>query len=155
PGGNVTGVSNFSTMLATKRLELLHQLVPQTTSIGILVDPTGGPASSTQQAELTEAAKALGLQLIVLNASNEQEIDAAFASLPRQRTGALLLTDTTFFTGRREQLVALARSNAVPTMHTFRESALAGGLISYASSLTHAMRRTGNYVARILNGEKP
>jgi putative ABC transport system substrate-binding protein len=154
PGANVTGVSNFSTVLAAKRLELLHQLVPKATSIGILVDPTGA-ASDTQKTELQEAAKALGLQLTALNASNEEEIDAAFASLLRQRTGALLLTDTTFFSNRREQLVALARFNAIPTMFTFRESAVAGGLISYASSLTHAVRRTGNYVARILNGEKP
>jgi putative ABC transport system substrate-binding protein len=154
PGGNVTGVSNFSTVLAAKRLELLHQLVPKATSIGIPVDPTGA-ASDTQKTELQEAAKVLGLHLTVLNASNEQEIDAAFASLLRQRTGALLLTDTTFFSDRREQLAALARFNAVPTMCTFRESAVAGGLISYASSLTHAVHRTGNYVARILNGEKP
>jgi putative tryptophan/tyrosine transport system substrate-binding protein len=154
PGGNITGVSNFSTALVAKRLELLHQLVPKTASIGILIDPMSG-SSATQRTELQEAANALGLQPLFLNASNEQEIDTAFGTLVRQRTGALLLTDTAFFNARREQLVTLARFNAVPTMYTFGEFAVAGGLISYASSVKDAMRRTGNYVARVLNGEKP
>jgi putative ABC transport system substrate-binding protein len=154
PGGNITGVSNFSTALSEKRLELLHQLAPKAASIGILVDPTGA-SSETQTTELQEAANALGLQLIFLNASNEQEIDAAFGTLVRRRTGALLLTDATFFFARREQLVTLARFNAIPTMYAFRQFVAAGGLISYASSSTDAARRAGNYVARILNGEKP
>src|SRR5271154_3133749 len=94
-------------------------------------------------------------KLLVLNASNDQEIDAAFATLVRQRVGALLLADFTFFNSRRDPLVALARFNAVPTMYTFRDFAVAGGLISYAPSLTDAWRKAGNYVARILNGENP
>jgi putative tryptophan/tyrosine transport system substrate-binding protein len=154
PGRNVTGVSNISTALAAKRLELLHQLAPKAHSVGILVDPTG-PASDTEKTELQEAANALDVQLMFLNASTEHEIDAAFATLVQRRTEALLLTDFTFFNDRREQLVGLARLNRLPTMYTFREFAVAGGLISYASSLTEATRRTGNYVARILNGEKP
>jgi putative ABC transport system substrate-binding protein len=154
PGGNVTGVTNFTAAIATKRLDLLHQLIPKASSIGILVNATDA-AMSTQETDLREAANSLGVQLIVLNASNEQEIDAAFATLVQQRIGALLLTDNAFFYDRREQLVALARFNVVPTMYTFREAAAAGGLLSYASSFTDAMRRTGSYVARILNGEKP
>jgi putative ABC transport system substrate-binding protein len=154
PGGNLTGVTNISTTLAAKRLEVLHQLTPNAAAVGILIDPTGAP-SDTQTTDLQEAASILGLRLILLNASNEQEIDAAFAALVQQRVGALLLTDNTFFNGRREQLVTLARFNAIPTMYTFREFAVAGGLISYASSITDAYRRTGSYVARILNGEKP
>jgi putative tryptophan/tyrosine transport system substrate-binding protein len=154
PGGNVTGVSNFSTTLAAKRLELLHQLAPKARSVGILVDPMG-TISDTQKTQLQEAASALDLQLMFLNASTEQEIDAAFATLVQRQTGALLLADQPFFIDRLEQLVALARFNAVPTMYTFRQFAVAGGLISHASSLTEAHRRTGNYVARILRGEKP
>ena len=102
-----------------------------------------------------EAARGLGLQLVFLNASNEREIDAAFTTLVQRRLGALLLTDTPLFNARREQLVTLARFNAIPTMYTFREFAVSGGLISYASSITDATRRSGVYVARILKGEKP
>jgi putative ABC transport system substrate-binding protein len=154
PGANVTGVTNIATTLAAKRLEVLHQLTPNAPVVGIFIDPTL-PASDTQATDLQEAASVLGLKLILLNASNDQEIDAAFATLVQRRIGALLLTDSSFFNGRREQLVTLARFNAIPTMYTFREFAAAGGLISYASSLTDAYRRTGGYVARILKGEKP
>src|SRR5712691_127902 len=119
PGGNVTGVTNVSTTLAAKRLELLHKLTPNAAAIGIFIDPNGA-TSDTQKTDLQEAASALGLQPIFLNTSNEQEIDAAFATLVQQRTGALLLTDTTFFNGRREQLVTLARHYSIPTMYTFR-----------------------------------
>jgi putative tryptophan/tyrosine transport system substrate-binding protein len=154
PGGNVTGVSNYSAALVKKRFELLHQLVPKASPIAILLDPTSA-SSASQRTELQEAATALGLELTFLNASNEQEIDAAFATIMRQRTGALLLADNTFFNFRREQLVTLARFSAVPTMYTFREFAEAGGLISYTSNVADAHRRTGIYVARILNGEKP
>jgi putative ABC transport system substrate-binding protein len=154
PGGNITGVSNFATALAAKRLQLLHQLAPKATSIGVLVDPKT-PSSETQKTELQEAAGALSLELHFLNASNEREIDKAFTFVVQRRIGALLLADSTFFNARREQLTTLARFNVVPTMYTFREFAVAGGLISYASSLTDAGRRTGKYVARVLNGEKP
>jgi putative ABC transport system substrate-binding protein len=154
PGGNVTGITNVATTLAAKRLELLHRLTPSAAAIGALVDPAG-QVSSDQITDLRNAAGALGLQLIVLNASTEQEIDAAFATLVQQRIGALFLTDTTFFNSRREQFVTLARFNSIPTMYTFREFVVAGGLISYASSLTATNRLAGIYVARILNGEKP
>jgi putative tryptophan/tyrosine transport system substrate-binding protein len=147
-------VTNISATLAAKRLELVHQLAPDAATIGILVDPTG-PAYDTQSIDLQEAASVLGLKLLVLNASNDQEIDAAFATLVRQRVGALLLADFTFFNSRRDQLVALARFNAVPTMYTFRDFAVAGGLISYASSLTDAYRQVGVYTGRVLKGEKP
>jgi putative tryptophan/tyrosine transport system substrate-binding protein len=144
----------MSTTLAPKRLELLHQLVPKAASIGVLVDPTGA-ASDTQTTELQRAADALGLQLVYLDGSNEQEIDRAFATLARQRTGALLITDNPTLGFRREQLVTLARFNAIPTMYVFRDFAEVGGLMSYAASRTDFNRRVGNYVARILRGEKP
>ena len=128
---------------------------PNAATIGILVDPTGDPAAHIQTTDLQEAASGLGLQLVFLNASNEREIDAAFTTLVQRRLGALLLTDTPLFNARREQLVTLARFNAIPTMYTFREFAVSGGLISFASSITDATRRSGVYVARILKGEKP
>jgi putative ABC transport system substrate-binding protein len=121
---------------------------PNAATIGILVDPAGGPAADIQTTDLQEGARGLGLQLVFLNASNEREIDAAFTTLVQRRLGALLLTDTPLFNARREQLVTLARFNAIPTMYTFREFAVSGGLISYASSITDATRRSGVYVAR-------
>jgi putative ABC transport system substrate-binding protein len=155
PGGNITGVSNVSSALAAKRLELLHRLAPDAATIGVLVDPTNSAATDVQTIDLQEAVSGLGLQLMLLNASNEHEIDAAFAKLMQQRVGALLLTDSPLFNSRREQLVTLARFIAIPTIYTFREFAVAGGLISYASSVTDATRRAGVYVARVLKGEKP
>ena len=154
PGGNVTGVTNTTVGLATKRLGLLHELAPQAATIAVLGDPTSG-TFEPQMTELQDAASPLGLQLIFLNASSASEIDAAFTTLVQQRAGALLITDTPFFNGRREQLVSLAARYAVPTIYTFRQFAAAGGLISYASSLTDAIRRAGVYVGRILKGEKP
>ena len=155
PGGNITGVSNVSSTLAAKRLELLHKLAPDAATIGVLVDPTNSAATDVQTADLQEAASGLGLRLMLLNASNEHEIDAAFATLVQQRVGALLLTDHPLFNSLREQLVTLARFNAIPTTYTFREFAVSGGLISYASSITDATRRAGVYVARVLKGERP
>jgi putative ABC transport system substrate-binding protein len=153
PGGNITGFTNIAATLAAKRFELLHQLVPQSDTIGILTDPVAD--RSTQTADLQDAASALGLKAVVLNASDDREIDAAFATIVRQPITALLLTDQAFFNSRREQLVALARFNIVPAMYTFPEFARVGGLISYSSSMTDLMHRTAAYVARILEGEKP
>jgi putative ABC transport system substrate-binding protein len=153
PGGNVTGVNNITTTLGAKRIELLHKLVPKADKIGVFIDPNTA-APDTQRTALHDAASALGLQLIFLRAGNEQEIDAAFTTLVQQRVRALLLIDSAFFNNRREQLVTLARFNAIPTMYTFRAFAETGGLMSYASSLTDLYRRVGIYVARILHGEK-
>jgi putative tryptophan/tyrosine transport system substrate-binding protein len=154
PGGNVTGVTNTTVGLAAKRLGLLHDLVPNATTIAIIGDPTSGTFED-QTTELQEAARTLGLTLILLNASSEQQIDAAFETLSKRHAGALLLTDTPLFNSRREQLVELAAHYGVPTIYTFRQFAVTGGLISYASSITDANRRAGVYVARILRGEKP
>jgi putative tryptophan/tyrosine transport system substrate-binding protein len=154
PGGNVTGISNITPGLTTKRLELLHKLAPHATTIAILINSTGTNAEITTR-DLLEAAGILGLHVVFLRVSSERDLDAAFVTLEQQRAGALLLTDSTLFNNRRDQLVALAARYAVPTMYTFREFAAAGGLISYASSLTEAYRQTGAYTARILKGEKP
>jgi putative tryptophan/tyrosine transport system substrate-binding protein len=120
PGGNITGVTNFSAALAAKRIELLHFLVPNVDTIGILTDPVAD--RSTQTTDVQDAVRALGLKAVVLNASNDQEIDAAFATIVRQRIAALLLTDQVFYNSRREQLITLARFNGVPAMYTFRNS---------------------------------
>jgi ABC-type uncharacterized transport system substrate-binding protein len=154
PGGNVTGVNNIAATLGAKRIELLHKLVPKADKIGVFIDPNTA-APDTQRTALQQAASALGLQLIFLRASNEQEIDAAFTTLVQQQVRALFLIDSAFFNNRREQLVTLARFNAIPTMYTFRDFVATGGLMSYAPSLTDAYRRVGIYVARILHGEKP
>jgi putative ABC transport system substrate-binding protein len=154
PGGNITGITNVTATLAAKRLELLHRLTPKVATIGVLIDPAN-PSSDGERTDVRDAAGALGLRPIFLNATDEHEIDAAFATLVQRRIEALLLTDSGFFNGRREQLVTLARFNAIPTMYTFREFAVAGGLISYASTVTDTRRQAGIYVARVLNGEKP
>jgi putative tryptophan/tyrosine transport system substrate-binding protein len=154
PGGNVTGVTNGTPTLAAKRLDLLHKLLPNEATIGVIIDPTS-PGFDTQQTDLRQAAAALGLQLVFLNVSNEREIDEAFTMLVRQRMGALLVTDSAIINGYLQQLVTLARFTAIPTMYTFRAFAATGGLISYASSISEAYRITGIYVARILKGERP
>ena len=153
PGGNITGVTNIAATLAAKRLELFHQLVPHSDTIGILTDPVAD--RSTQTLDLQDAARALGLKVVMLGAHDDQELDAAFATIVRQRSAALLLTNQTFFNSRREQLIALTRFNAIPAMYPFPEFARAGGLISYGTSVTDAMHRAAAYVARILKGEKP
>jgi putative ABC transport system substrate-binding protein len=154
PDGNVTGVTQLSSELVAKRLGLLHDLIPAATIIGLLVNPTD-PRTETQTTEIQEAAHALGLQIHVLNASTEGEINTAFAMLPQLRLSALLVGTSNLFTGRREQLAALAARQAVPAIYQYREYAAAGGLISYGASLTDAYRQAGIYTGRILKGEKP
>jgi putative ABC transport system substrate-binding protein len=154
PDGNVTGVTQLSSELVAKRLGLLHDLIPAATIIGLLVNPTD-PRTETQTTEIQEAAHALGLQIHVLNASTEGEINTAFAMLPQLRLSALLVGTSNLFTGRREQLAALAARQAVPAIYQYREYAAAGGLISYGASLTDVYRQAGIYTGRILKGEKP
>jgi putative ABC transport system substrate-binding protein len=155
PGGNVTGATNIAVSLVTKRLQLVRQLLPAVTVVDVLVNPTNRLAAESQSQELQAAAQILGLQLRFRNASTAAELDTAFATIARERAGALLLTDDTFFNSRADQLVALAARHAVPVIYTFREFTTAGGLISYASNLAELYRQVGNYTARILRGEKP
>jgi len=154
PGGNVTGVSPLSIELMPKRLELLSELVPQAGAIALLVNP------DSQQTERVigdtqEAARAKGVQLPILKASTESEIDAAFASLARLRVGALIVAADPFFGAQRDHLAALASRDAVAAIYPWREAAAAGGLISYGSSIPAACRLGGILVARILKGTKP
>ena len=154
PGSNLTGVNFFATELGEKRLELLHALVPKATVIALIVNPSGIPIESRVR-KLQETARTLGLRLRLLNAANEQEIDAAFATFEQRRPGALLVDSDLFFNARREQFVALAARHAVPATYDSRDYVVAGGLMSYGASIIEAYRQAGIYTGRILNGAKP
>ena len=154
PGGNLTGVSFLVADLNPKRLELLSELVPQAKVIALLVNPKF-PETERVMREVQEAARAKRLQLPILKASNESEIDAAFASLIQRQAGALLIGSDAFFNSRREQLVALASRYAVPTSYELRQSVASGGLISYGVSFTSVFRQLGIYAGKILKGAKP
>ena len=154
PGGNITGISNLTSTLEAKRLGLLRELVPQAATVGILLNPNW-PAAANQLRDLQEAARAIGLQLHVLRASTDREIDTAFESVVQHRISALVVASDAFFNSRRDQLAALAARHAVPTMYSFRDYALAGGLISYGIDLVDVYRHIGVYAGRILKGAKP
>jgi putative ABC transport system substrate-binding protein len=154
PGGNITGVSFFTAELEGKRLGLLHELVPRATAIAALVNPTNANADN-QSKELQEAARTLGLELHVLNATSEREIDLAFTRLLQIRNAALVVASDPFFFARHQQLIALAARHAVPAIYEWRDFAAAGGLMSYGTSLSEAYRQAGSYAGRVLNGEKP
>ena len=154
PGGNVTGVTQLSSELVSKRLGLLHDLIPTATTIGLLVNPTD-PRAESQTREMQEAAHALGLKIHAVNASTESEFSTAFAMLSELKVGALLVGTGSLFTYRREELVALAARQRLPAIYQYREYAAAGGLISYGTSITDAYRQAGIYTCRVLKGEKP
>ena len=154
PGGTITGVTPITTMLGPKRLELLHELVPTATVIGMLVNPQW-PDTESQASEAQDAARRLGLQLQVLRASSEREVETAFASFRHQQIGALLVGDDAFFLSRRDHLVALAARHAIPAIYSFREYVAAGGLMGYAPSLAEAYRQAGVYTGKILKGTTP
>jgi len=154
PGGNVTGISVFTTSLGPKRLEILRELVPKGGAIAFLVNPSSQIAE-VQVKEIQEAARAIGQQIYVLNASTESEIDRAFAILVQRKASGLLMSADTFFQVQREQLVALASRHAVPTMYEWREFVTAGGLVSYSTARSDAYYQCGVYIGRILNGVKP
>ena len=154
PGGNLTGVSIIVDELTAKRLELLSELVPRARVIALLMNPSNATAERVIR-DVQEAARTKGLQLHVLKASSESEIDTAFASLVQLHAGALVVGADPFLSARREQLVALASRRAVPSIYAWREFAASGGLISYGASLTLAYRLVGTYAGKILKGAKP
>jgi ABC-type uncharacterized transport system substrate-binding protein len=154
PGGNVTGVSFLINELAAKRLELLRELVPMAASVGFLVNPAR-PSAQSEVKDARQAAESLGVKLVILNASTATEIDAAFAEMAKQQVAALMVGSDPFFLTRRDQLVALPIQFKMPTMYAISEYVVAGGLISYASSLPEVYRQAGIYVAKILSGAKP
>ena len=154
PTGNLTGVTWLNNTMAAKRLELLHLLVPAAKTIGLLVNPAN-PNASAETADILVAARALGLQMLIQNASTDRDIDAAFAGFVQARVGALFIGGDPLFTSRRDQVVALAARHALPTCHDNRPVAETGGLMSYGASTIDAYRQVGLYAGRILNGEKP
>jgi putative tryptophan/tyrosine transport system substrate-binding protein len=155
PGGNVTGVTELGIELGRKRLELLHELIPTVTPVALLVNPTN-PITETTTTTIQAAARTLGLQLHVLHASTEREIDSAFATLVKLGAGGLVIGgDVLFVGGGGEQIAALAIRHRVPTISQFRDFAAAGGLISYGGDVIDQFRRVGIYTGRILKGEKP
>jgi putative ABC transport system substrate-binding protein len=154
PAGNATGVSFLTDVLGGKRLELLHELVPTAIVIGLLVNPNGsGTADMTK--DMLLAAGALGRQIYVVNASSERDFEAAFTTVVQQRAGALIVAPDALFTSHPDPLIALAARYALPASYGWREAAVAGGLMSYATSFTNAYRQAGVYTGRILKGEKP
>jgi len=154
PGGNITGVSNLATELVQKQVEMLHQMVPMATIVAALVNPTN-PGSKSQSRDLEAAARKLGLELNLLHASTERDLDGVFATMVQLRAGALVVAPDTIFHSRYEQILALAARHSLPAIFPWREAAVAGGLMSYDVSVTDGYRLVGIYVGRILKGEKP
>jgi putative ABC transport system substrate-binding protein len=154
PGSNITGVVFSVSPLVAKLLGMLHELAPKASIIAVLLDPNG-PDVESQPRDLEEAARAIGRQILMVNAANEREFHAAFAKVVQAGAGGLLISSSVFFISQRRQLAALAARHAVPTVYNQREYAEAGGLISYGPSQSDAYRRAGVYVGRILKGEKP
>jgi putative ABC transport system substrate-binding protein len=154
PGGNATGVNILTEELTAKRVGLLHELVPANLVMAHLVNPNYPPAESFIR-EVDAAARARSRQILLLKASSENEIDAAFATIGQMRAGSLIVAADPYFNGRRDQIVALAARHALPAAYEQREFAVAGGLMSYGTSITDAYRQMGTYAGRILKGEKP
>jgi putative ABC transport system substrate-binding protein len=155
PGANLTGSAFLDAELGPKKLQLLHEVVPNAGAFGILVDPAF-LATSSSVADLQAAARTLGLHLIGVNARTDSDLETAFATFSQQqRIGAVLVGNSAFYNQRMEQLAALAARHALPAIYPYREYALAGGLMSYGSSLGYSARQLGIYTGRILKGEKP
>jgi len=155
PGGNLTGTNLLTGEVVAKRLELLRELVPGMARVAVLVDPANAQSTEATLKDVEPAARAMGLQVQVLNASTSREIDAAFAMIARERLDALFVSPSAFFTSRRMQLTHLASRHAVPASYALRSYAEAGGLMSYGASLRDAYRQIGVYAGRILKGAKP
>jgi putative tryptophan/tyrosine transport system substrate-binding protein len=155
PGGNLTGTTTLTLEVGQKWLQLLHEMVPTATTFALLVNPTSPNLAEAQSLDLQKAARALGLQVHLLQASTDQDFDTVFATLVKLRAGGLVISSDSFFFTRSEQLAALAAQHAVPAIFGFREFAAAGGLMSYGASVTDQHRTLGVYTGRILKGEKP
>jgi putative tryptophan/tyrosine transport system substrate-binding protein len=155
PGGNATGINFFSAEVVAKQLGLLHELVPKVVRVAVLVNPANATNTETSLRDLHEAARTLGLQIHVLNASTSHEIDAAFATIARERPDALFVAPDGFFASRRVQLVTLAAHDRIPAAHVDRDTVAAGGLMSYGTDDVDMYRQVGVYTGRILKGAKP
>jgi putative tryptophan/tyrosine transport system substrate-binding protein len=154
PGANFTGVIFITSELGTKRLELLRQLVPKATTVAMLVMPSG-QETEVERVDVAKAAQALGLHLVIANATSRPEIEAAFATFAQRRTDAVLVGTGSLTNSYSEVIVALAARHSIPTMYSLREYVSVGGLVSYGTSITDAYRQAGIYAGRILKGERP
>jgi putative ABC transport system substrate-binding protein len=155
PGGNLTGIDNFTNQIGAKRLEVLHDLLPKVTRIGVLVSPVDAGATEAQLTDIEAAALAMGLQVKVYNADTSAEINAAFEAMGRDRPDALFAGTSVFLNGRRVQLAQLAAFYRLPTIYGLRDYVEVGGLISYGADIIDSHRQAGGYVGRILKGAKP
>jgi putative ABC transport system substrate-binding protein len=155
PGGNATGINFFNAEVVAKRLALLHELVPKALHVAVLLNPTSGPNAETTLLGVSEAARTIGLQIRVLNASTSREIDAAFATLERERPDALFVAPEPFLTSRRVQIVTLAARERIVAAYSNRAFVVVGGLMSYGTDNADRFRQTGVYTGKILNGTKP
>jgi putative tryptophan/tyrosine transport system substrate-binding protein len=154
PGGNLTGFANLEAELAPKQLQLLRELIPNAALFGVLADPSF-PSTPSLIADVQAAARKLGRQLVVMNARTDSDLEKAFATFSQHRVGAVFVGLSSFYTRRMGQLATLAARHALPAIYPYRESALAGGLMSYGSSLGYYWHQVGSYTGRILKGEKP
>jgi putative ABC transport system substrate-binding protein len=154
PGGNLTGMFFLTGAIESKRLGLLRELVPNAAIIGVLLNPNS-PAVELQLRDIPDAARAIGQRIVILEANNDRDIDAAFATLVQRQIEALLVAGDPLFSNRRDQIVALAARNSIPTIYYFRDFDAAGGLMSYGANLSDVFRQLGIYTGRILKGEKP
>jgi len=154
PGGNITGVTNVNVELITKCFELMRSLMPPATTIAILVNQGNVPQAATERRTIQDVARALGIRIPILEASNPGEIESAFTALVRERAGALVVSGEVFFLTQRDRLVELAAEHAIPTIYAYREFVTAGGLMSYGGNLRDMYRQIGLYTGRILKGEK-
>jgi putative ABC transport system substrate-binding protein len=155
PGGNLTGINFFASEYNAKRLALLHELVPKAVRIAVLVNPANVPATESTLRDIPDAARAMGLQIQVLKASTRSEIEAAFATLVRDRAEALYVAGDVFLTSRRVQLATLAATNRIPASYPSREAVEVGGLMAYATDRADMFRQVGVYTGKILQGAKP
>ena len=155
PGGNITGINDFTAELAGKRLELLRELVPRAARVAVLVNPANVAGIETQLKDVGAAARAIGLQIQIHNANTSAEIDAAFETMSRERPDAVFVTTSAFLSGRRVQLAQLAAFHRLPASYGLREYVEAGGLMSYGANIVDGYRQVGIYTGRILNGAKP
>jgi putative tryptophan/tyrosine transport system substrate-binding protein len=155
PGGNATGINFFTQEVVAKRLGLLHQLVPKAVRVAVLFNPANATVAETTLREVQEAARTIGLQIQVVNATTIGEIDAAFATLARERPDALFVAADAFFTGRRVQFVTLAARDRIPAIYSNRDIVAAGGLMSYGTNIVNRYHQVGVYTGNILKGAKP
>jgi ABC-type uncharacterized transport system substrate-binding protein len=155
PGGNVTGVTTLNLEIGPKRLELLHNVIPNASVIGLLINPTNPRLAEQNIKSLQSAGRTFGLELHVLRASTEDQFSTAFEELKKIKAGGLVIAADPFFSSHVKQLAALSIRYAIPSVYQFREFAAAGGLLSYGTSFTKSFRTVGNYAGRILKGEKP